>query len=211
MKVLIIEDHPLIRCGLQLLLQKANTEVTVQYSVNFPDGMVKLAAQPFDLLILDIDVPGGHNIRMLDMVREKQPDIKILIHSGYDESVYALPYMQAGADGFFSKSSPPEDFPAALEAVMSNGKYISSTVQQTLLDNISAHGSLKVKNPLSTLSKTEIAVMHLLMEGKWTKEIAAILNVKENTISTYKRRIYDKLNVSDEIQLARKASLLKGY
>ena len=94
---------------------------------------------------------------------------------------------------------------------MNKGKYISFSVQQAILTNLSTTGTSKQKNPLSTLSQREIAVMHLLMEGKWTKEIAAILDVKENTVSTYKRRIFDKLEVTDEIQLARKASLLKGY
>ena len=109
MKVLIIEDHPMIRSGLQQLVFKINIKAVTQHTNNFPDGLALLANEKFDLLILDIDVPGGQNIRMMEMVRQKQSDIKILIHSGYDENVYAIPYMQAGADGFLSKSSPPED------------------------------------------------------------------------------------------------------
>ncbi|MCF2445029.1 response regulator transcription factor [Dyadobacter sp. CY345] len=209
MNVLIIEDHPLIRSGLQQLLSQANSQVAVQYAGTFPEGTYLLERERFDLLILDIDIPGGQNIRMIESVRSRQPEIKILVHSGYDENVYAIPFLQAGADGYLPKTSSPEEFIVAYQAVMNNGKYTSPVIQQTILTNLAKHGQ-KQKNPLSTLSKKEMVVMHLLMEGKWTKEIAAILEVKENTVSTYKRRIYDKLEVSDEIQLARKASLLKG-
>ena len=206
MNVLIIEDHPMIRSGIQQLLFQADCQSAVQFAGTFPEGLTLLAKEDFDLLILDIDIPGGQNIRMIEMIRERQPEIKILVHSSYDENVYAIPYLQAGADGFLSKSSPAEDFSLAYRALMNKGKYISSRVQQTILTNIGTHGQ-KQKNPLGTLSKKEMVVMHLLIEGKWTKEIAAIMEVKENTVSTYKRRIFDKLEVSDEIQLARKAAL----
>ncbi len=209
MKVLIIEDHPMIRFGLQQLLFKENDQIEVQYAETFPEGIFLLERESFYMLVLDIDIPGGQNIKMIEMVRARQPEIKILVHSGYDENVYAIPYIQAGADGFLSKTSAPEEFAVAYQALIRNGKYTSSNVQQSLLTNLGKNGQ-KHKNPLSTLSKKEMVVMHLLMEGKWTKEIAAIMEVKENTVSTYKRRIFDKLEVTDEIQLARKASLLKG-
>jgi len=210
MNVLIIEDHPLIRFGLKQLLIKENVNTCVKHTTNFPDGLALLSQEKFDLLILDIDIPGGENIRMIEMVRNKQCDIKILVHSGYDENVYGRAYIQAGADGFLSKASPPEEFTTAYQTIANQGKYLSYKVQQSILRDIGPKGSPKEKNPLSTLSKKEISVMHLLMEGKWTKEIAAILDVKENTVSTYKRRIFDKLEVTDEIQLVRKAALLKG-
>jgi two-component system invasion response regulator UvrY len=148
---------------------------------------------------------------MMEVVREKQPDILILIHSGYDEETYALPYMQAGADGFLSKQASQEEFQAAYKALVNRGKYVSYRIQQTLLNNLGDNNSKKLKNPIMTLSPREILVMQLLTEGKWTKEIASLLNVKENTISTYKRRIFDKLEVADEIELSKKVSLLKNF
>lgn len=211
MNVLIIEDHPLIRSGLKHLLLEVTPGAIVTEATTFPLGMTALDKQKFDLLILDIDIPGGENIRMMELIRQKQPDILILINSGYDEQVYALPYMQAGADGFLSKQATEEEFNSAYQALLSKGKYVSYRVQQTLLTNLAGGVQKKVKNPLNRLSQREMAVMQLLTEGKWTKEIASILNVKENTISTYKRRIFDKLEVSDEIELSRKVSLLRNY
>ncbi|MBE9464966.1 response regulator [Dyadobacter subterraneus] len=211
MNILIIEDHPLIRMGLGQLISDTDPKANVTQSDSFPAGLGLLDKEKFDLLILDIDIPGGENIRMMEMVRQRQPDILILIHSGYDEQVYALPYMQAGADGFLSKQASHDEFQAAYKALMNRGKYVSYRIQQTLLNNLGDNNSKKLKNPIMTLSPREMLVMQLLTEGKWTKEIASILKVKENTISTYKRRIFDKLEVSDEIELSKKVSLLKNF
>jgi len=211
MNILIIEDHPLIRIGLKQLISEADPKATVAQSDNFPGGLVLLDQEKFDLLILDIDIPGGENIRMMEIIRRKQPEILILIHSGYDEDVYALPYMQAGADGFLSKEASHEEFQAAFKALMNRGKYVSYRIQQTLLNNLGDNSSKKLQNPIMTLSPREMVVMQLLIEGKWTKEIASQLNVKENTVSTYKRRIFDKLEVTDEIELSKKVSLLKNF
>lgn len=211
MNILIIEDHPLIRMGLRHLIADTDPKADVTQSDSFPAGLALLDKERFDLLILDIDIPGGENIRMMEMVRQKQPDIVILIHSGYDEQVYALPYMQAGADGFLSKQASHDEFQAAYKALINRGKYVSYRIQQTLLNNLGDNNSKKLKNPIMTLSPREMLVMQLLTEGKWTKEIASILKVKENTISTYKRRIFDKLEVTDEIELSKKVSLLKNF
>lgn len=211
MNILIIEDHPLIRLGLRQLIAESDPKATISQADNFPTGLSLLDSEKFDLLILDIDVPGGENIRMMEIVRKRQPEILILIHSGYDEDVYALPYMQAGADGFLSKSSSHEEFQSAYKALINRGKYVSYHIQQTLLNNLGDATSKKLQNPIMTLSPREMLVMQLLTEGKWTKEIALILKVKENTISTYKRRIFDKLDVADEIELSKKVSLLKNF
>ena len=208
MNILIVEDHPLIRMGLEILILNAQPDAGISQSDNFPDGLVLLEKEKFDMLILDIDVPGSENIRMMEMVREIQPAILILIHSGYDEQVYALPYLQAGADGFLSKLTSQDEFDAAFTALITKGKYTSDKVQQIMLDSISSPDS-KTKNPITSLSPQEMRVMQLLLEGKWTKEIAAILNIKENTVSTFKRRVFDKLGVTDLLELSKKVSLLK--
>ena len=208
MNILIVEDHPLIRMGLEILILNAQPDAGISQSDNFPDGLVLLKKEKFDMLILDIDVPGSENIRMMEMVREIQPAILILIHSGYDEQVYALPYLQAGADGFLSKLTSQDEFDIAFNALISQGKYTSDKVQQIMLDSISSPDS-KTKNPITSLSPQEMRVMQLLLEGKWTKEIAAILNIKENTVSTFKRRVFDKLGVTDLLELSKKVSLLK--
>src|SRR4051812_23769291 len=118
MKILIVEDHPLIRVGLKLLITESQSKAVITQCNTFPESMALLETEPFDLLILDIDIPGGENIKMISLIRSKQPDIMILVHSGYDETVYALPYIKAGANGFLSKKADPEEFKSALAVLI---------------------------------------------------------------------------------------------
>jgi len=209
MIVLVVEDHPLIRMGLKMLISDCDPKAVLHQADSFPASISILEKETVDIVILDIDIPGGENIKMIERIREKQKDVAILIHSGYDENVYALPYIRAGADGFLSKQASPDEFKAAWAALVSKRRYVSYRVQQLLLTNIAENDSQKASNPILSLSPRELIVMQLMSEGKWTKEIAAIMDLKENTISTYKRRIYDKLDVKDPIELSKKVSLLK--
>jgi two-component system invasion response regulator UvrY len=203
MNILIIEDHPLIVLGVKMIISDFDPQAKIDHLNSFPESLTYLATKATDLIILDIDIPGSENLKMMGMIRELQPNIIILIHSGYDEHHYALPYIQAGADGFLSKQASPDEFTTALKTVLKRNKYVSYNVQQSLLNN-SGTDSHNLN-----LSPGEMRVMQLIIEGKWTKEIASIMNLKQNTVSTYKRRIYDKLGVSDAIELSKKVALLK--
>jgi two-component system invasion response regulator UvrY len=203
MNVLIVEDHPLFVIGTTLTIKDFDPKATIQTATTFPDGIKLLEKEDFHVIVLDIDLPGGENLKMMEIIRKIRPHVNILIHSAFDENLYAMPYLQAGADGFISKQATPEDFKTALNTLMDGRKYLSYELQQSLLTNIGE------PNPTVHLTPSELQVMHLLIEGKWTKEIAHLLNLKQNTISTYKRRIFDKFNVRDSIELAKKMSLAK--
>src|ERR1044071_460877 len=102
-KVLIAEDHSIVRIGMQLLLTEMYPEASIVEVDTFDKALNKVKAQPFDLLLLDINMPGGDSLHMIKAVRLRQPDIGILMISGYDEELYALRYIDAGADGYVSK------------------------------------------------------------------------------------------------------------
>lgn len=201
MNVLIVEDHPLFILGTTLTIKDVSPEATIATATTFPDALLLLEKERFNIVILDIDLPGGQNLKMMDLIRKITPEVNILIHSAFDEHLYAMPYLQAGADGFVSKKATPEEFKMAVNTIMNGKKYLSYDIQQTLLTNIGE------PQPTNQLTPSELQVMQLLIEGKWTKEIAHLLDLKQNTISTYKRRIFDKLNVRDSIELAKKMSL----
>jgi DNA-binding NarL/FixJ family response regulator len=210
MKFLCIEDHPLILLGLKLVFAEFYPRAVVSHAETFPGALSILEQERFDLAVLDIDIPGGENVRMMKMLREKQAGLPILIHSAFDEKVYALPYLQAGADGFISKQAPQDEFLNAVQAILDHGRYVSYDVQQIFLSSFTdVTGRTTGRNPIVSLSPRERRVMQLMTEGKWTKEIAAIMNLKENTISTYKRRIYDKMEVKDPIELSKKIALFR--
>ncbi|GGM93484.1 DNA-binding response regulator [Dyadobacter beijingensis] len=210
MKFLCIEDHPLILLGLKLVFAEFYPCATIGAAETFQGALALLEQERFDLALLDIDIPGGENVRMMKLMREKQPGLPILIHSAFDEKVYALPYLQAGADGFISKQASQEEFKTAIQAILDHGRYVSYEVQQIFLSSFAdIHGRTTGGNPIVSLSPRERRVMQLMTEGKWTKEIAAIMNLKENTISTYKRRIYDKMDVKDPVELSKKIALFR--
>ncbi|MCF0054206.1 response regulator transcription factor [Dyadobacter sp. CY356] len=207
-RILIVEDHAIVRMGIDFLITDLFQPVDVHQASNFTSALALLHKNVFDLIVLDINIPGGENSRMINKIRAIQPSVKILVFSGSEEEIYALHYIHAGANGFLSKGASEDEYRIAIMAVLNNGKYISSKVQQQMVKNI-LDSKYVSSNPLEDLSKRELEVMHLLAQGKWTKEIATLLNLKETTISTYKARIFEKLEVANIIEMFKKLELYK--
>lgn len=206
--VLIAEDHAVVRIGTKMLLKRFRPEATVVGVDNFTDVINSLKEQSFDLIILDINMPGGNNLKMIETIRVYQPGIYILVFSSYDEQMYALPYLQAGADGYLSKESPEEEFESALEKVESDRKYLSPSLQENTISNFLANGK-KTVDPITTLSKREMDVANLLVKGYGTAEIGNMLNLQLSTVSTFKSRIFNKLDVKNIVELITKMSMVQ--
>ncbi|WP_254561374.1 response regulator [Dyadobacter diqingensis] len=208
-RILIVEDHAIVRMGIDFLITDMFQQVDVQQAASFTLALTLLQKNKFDLIILDINIPGGEHSRMINSIRAIQDNARILVFSGSEEEIYALHYLHAGANGFLSKGSSEDEYKVAINAVINDGKYISSKVQQLMVQNILDNKYVS-SNPLEDLSKRELEVMHLLVQGKWTKEIATILDLKETTISTYKSRIFEKLDVTNVIEMFKKLELYKA-
>ena len=202
-KVLIADDHAVVRRGIKFVLMELDPKMEVILVDDFPEAISKVKEQSFDLLILDINIPGGNNIGMMDSVRVHHPNLPILIFTSYSESVYGLAYLQAGANGFLSKDAPEKELQKALECIESGRKYFSSSLQEAMLNSLINKGSLDL-DPLSKLSKREMDVADLLIKGHSTAEIGNILNLQLSTISTFKARIFAKMNVSNLVELMAK-------
>lgn len=209
MTLLIADDHPIIRVSLKYHIPQFLPEANVLLCETFPEVLTTLDQQAVDVVVLDIDIPGSENTRMMKLIREKQANVLILIYSGLDKTVYALPYLQTGADGFLSKTASYSDFEVAITALLRQGKYFSADIQQLWLSKLGEQQKSLPDNPLQTLSEQEKKIAQLMTEGKWTKEIAAILKLKGNTISTYKKRIFEKLDVSNIMELTQKVNIFK--
>lgn len=162
--------------------------------------MEALNREPYDLLILDINIPGGNKPTMIEKIRLVQPQIKILIFSGYDEAIYAYPYLQAGANGYLSKNSTETDFKIAVDSVMNDAKYLSSAMQQQSIERLIGSGqSLDIG--LKILSARETEVLNLLIKGDTTAQIGKALEMKISTVSTHKIKIFRKLQVANLVEL----------
>ncbi|WP_031527672.1 response regulator [Dyadobacter crusticola] len=195
-KVLIVEDHVLIRMSLRLMLQELDKEVSIHEVDGFNEAMQQTGRESFDLILLDINIPGGMGTQMPALLREKQPAAAILVCSSLDEEQHALRYLQSGADGYLSKTASKEETMSAISSVMHGQKYISDNLQSKLLEQ-----EQQTKKTAVRLSAREREIMYLLIEGKWTKEIAHELNISGSTVSTFKARIFEKANVTSVMEL----------
>ncbi|WP_298713890.1 response regulator transcription factor [Chitinophaga sp.] len=203
--VLVSEDHAIVRFGITAIIRDILDPVKVVEAADFDETIRQLSEQTFDLLILDINIPGGNNLQMISAVRLRQPGIRILIFSGYDEQMFGINYIQAGADGYLEKHAPEEEIRRAILTMSENGKYLTPGIRTRLLDHHSHHGhpsSPESANPLMALSGREKEVMLLLAKGMSVMNIARALNIQVTTVSTYKSRIFEKLNINSVIGLA---------
>ncbi len=207
--ILLVEDHSIVRLATLFIIRDLVPVLTPWEADNFPDALHIASVQKLDLIILDINIPDGEGFQMIGKFRRLQPGIPIMMFSAMDEEIYAMPYLNAGANGYLSKSSSTQEIRTAITAVLINGRYMSEIVQHTLFRSHIAPEA-RQGNPLATLSRRELEVMDLLLQGKWTKEIATFLNITGSSVSTYKARIFEKLGVTTVIELYQRVTLLRG-
>lgn len=207
MKVLIADDHSVVRQGVSLILREAFTGMEVVHTDSFSNAVIILKDIFFDLLLLDINLQGGNRIAMVDEVRSVQKDIKILIFSAYDEEQYALRYIKAGAQGYLNKLSSEDKIIEAVKIILDGGNYIGDKIRLRISEN-----SLNKDfgNPLDALSGRELEIAGLLAKGDGNLEIANKLDIGTSTVSTYKSRIFEKLGVSNVVSLVEKFKLYTG-
>jgi two-component system invasion response regulator UvrY len=201
--ILIAEDHAVVRIGTKHLLKSLIPESIISDVDDFDKIIQELQAKTFDLLILDINIPGGNNTKMVETIRTFSPGIRILVFSSYDEQQYGLLYLQAGADGYLSKEAPEEEFKSAVLSVLNNKKYMSQDMQQLNINRL-INPKEYLPDPVITLSPRETDVLNLLKEGLGTAKIAEKLNLQLSTVSTYKARIFEKLGVKNIVELITK-------
>lgn len=207
--VLLVEDHAIVRMGVKMLIEDCLPPVNVVEAVSFTETLRQLQSRFFDLVILDIKIPGGEGFNMITKIKAIQSKVKILIFSSQDEELYALHYYKAGASGYLPKESSNEVLEKAISSVLNGGTYISNVVQRQLVSSTMLERESK-DSPLEILSNRELEIMDMLLIGKWTKDIASDLNIKESTVSTYKARIFEKLNVTNILELFKKVEIYKN-
>lgn len=199
--ILIAEDHPLVLTGIQHLLAEHRPDAAVTAATDFRKAVALLEKQKFDLLIMDIDLPGGDTVGMVQAVRLRQPDLPILVCSSYDEQLYALPFLKAGANGYISKTAVNTDFAQAVDQVLGGRTYASHEVMENAFRQLFAAGAAE-EPKTSKLSERELEVARLLIKGASTKAISERLSLSPSSISTYKTRIFERLGVSNIIELS---------
>lgn len=204
-KILIADDHSVVRQGVALMVKEVCENILIVPADNFTKVIKLVKEQALNLIILDISIPAGKGIKMMELIKAIQPEIKILIFSACEEDVYAIRYLKMGADGYLNKLSSEEQFKAAFWDIVQKGSYISETIRKKLAESITDRCN---DNPLELLSKREMEIANLLVKGEGNLEIANKLNLHNSTVSTYKNRIFDKLSITNTVALV---GLFKCY
>ena len=188
------DDHSVVTQSLSFILKDLYKDPIVFQIENISDIIKVLNDNTVHLLLLDVAFPDGNSLGIIPTLKKMQPELKILIFSGYDEEIYAIRYINAGANGFLSKISSEEEIKNAITAVMNSGKYLSKNIQEKIMDSYILK---KPTNPLEQLSNRELEVAKLMVDGYGNAEICQALNIQKTTVSTYKTRIFEKTGVNN--------------
>lgn len=193
-KILIADDHSIVRIGLSIMIKKLRPNAEIEEADSFKSVLEIINKTKFDLIILDINMPNGNFQQTFDIVKIKQPTVKVLVFSSQDEQTYAIRYLKLGADGFLPKISDDVTLKKALEKMFDKGSYVSEKIKDTIVTN-SLNKKQTAQNPLTTLSDREMEIADKLIKGETLKDISNELNLHVSTASTYKTRIFKKLEV----------------
>jgi len=194
-KILIADDHSIVRIGLSIMIKKVRPQADIADADSFKSVLEIINKIKFDLIILDINMPNGNFQQTFDIIKIKQPDVKVLVFSSQDEKTYAIRYLKLGADGFLPKISDDVTLKKALEKMFDKGTYVSEDIKDTLISKSLNRKRPTTQNPLTTLSDREMEIADKLIKGETLKEISNELNLHVSTASTYKSRIFKKLEV----------------
>ena len=199
--VLIVDDHPIVRRGLKQVLQD-DPDFSIVEAGTAREALGFIGRQAFDLVIADIDLPGMNGIEMLKEIKRHNKNTPVLMLSVYPEDQVAVRVLRAGASGFLSKETAPEQLVVAIRRILGGGKHISERVADLLVMNLGESGE---KNLHEKLSDREFQILSLFGEGKTVKQIAEALSLSVPTVSTYRARILNKMEMKSTAELVRYA------
>lgn len=193
-KILIADDHHVVRIGTALILEKNFDDFEIDFAETYTEVKQKVENENYDLVILDIELPGSILKSMVKEIKSISGDTLVMIFTSYKENI-AIQYIEEGANGFLNKQSDPEVFVKAVEAIFKDGYYYTSGIANGMMEG------LKKKKMIGSLSERELQVFNLLAKGNGNLEISNALNIEESTVGTYKRRVYQKLNITNLVEL----------
>jgi|SRR5690554_2385018 len=201
LNVITADDHSIITKSMALIIGELYEGAVVHQLTTIAEVVEVLESTAIDLLVLDISFPDENPLNTLPLLRKKYPGLKILIFSGHEEEHYALRCINSGANGYLSKLSTEEEIQSAIREVMDSGKFVSKNIQDKILKN---YFSKKPINPMDRLTNREFEIAKLLACGYGNTEISNRLNLKGSTVSTYRNRVFEKLeidSIADLIQI----------
>ena len=198
LRVLVADDHPIVRMGLKQIIMETADIVVADEAADGQQVMDKLGQSRYDVVLLDISMPGRHGIDILKEIRSLRPELPVLILSMYPEEQYGVRALKAGASGYVVKGSSPDELLLAIRKVSQGGKYISGSLAERLASRLEIDSAGTAHE---ALSDREYQVMQLIASGKTVTEIAQSMLLSVKTISTYRRRVLEKMQMKTNAEL----------
>lgn len=200
-RVIVIDDHPIVREGIKHILHDTGAVRVVAEAGTADEALRAVRETACDVTVLDLELPGADGIELLKQIRTERPLMPVLVMSAHSEDQYAVRALRAGAAGYLTKDCSPSSLVEALRRVIRGGKYISARLAEILafrLDSVS-------DQPHQQLSNREYHVFTMIASGKTVGQIAQNLSLSVKTISTYRSRILEKFDMSNNTELTRYA------
>lgn len=200
MKILICDDHKIVRDGLRQILLQLDGVTTIAEANNSQEAHQHLSEELFDILLLDISLPDKNGLEILQSVKHKWPSVNVLMLSMHPQEQYAVRALKLGASGYLTKDTAADELLAAVSKVSSGGKYISQSLAESLALQL---GGKNDRPKHDTLSSREFEIMLKLANGESLQDIGNELCISDKTVSTYRSRIMEKMEMAKNTELTR--------
>jgi DNA-binding NarL/FixJ family response regulator len=198
MRILIADDHAVVRHGLKQILAGAFKRAVFGEAANAQEALERVWKEPWDVVILDLTMPGRSGLEVLKEIKRERPKLPVLILSMHPEDQFAVRLLKAGASGYMTKESAPEELVGAVNKAVAGGRYVSPQLAEKLASLI-VHDVLA--EPHESLSDREFLILRLIASGKQVSAIARDLSLSVKTVSTYRTRLLEKMCMTNNSEL----------
>ncbi len=199
-RILIADDHAIVRAGLKQIVSEESDMKVVGEAGNADELFDMLQQDEYDIVILDINMPGKTGLEALKEIKIQYRKLPVLILSMYSEEHYGLRALKAGSSGYLKKVSAPDELVKAIRKIVSGKKYISQTLAESMADNF---GKDITTVPHERLSDREYEVMCKIASGETAEKIAAEFSISVHTVYSYRNRIFEKMNMKSNVEITR--------
>ena len=202
MRVLIVDDHQLLRRGLREVVEEEFPESEFAEAENSQTALALVYEREWDLVLLDINIPGRNGLEVLQEIKHVSPKVPVLVISAYAEADFAVRALKLRASGYLTKNCVADELLVAIRKVLGGGRYVTEELAEKLAESL---GTGLKGPPHESLSNRELQVLRMVASGLNIKEIAAELSLSPKTVGTYRQRIATKMGLSTNVELARYA------
>jgi DNA-binding NarL/FixJ family response regulator len=200
-KVLLADDHAIFRAGLRRLVEEAGDMVVVAEAADGREAIEQVHDAMPDVVVIDISMPGLDGLEVISQLSSSRPTLPVLVLTMHEEEQYVVRTIAAGAKGYITKRSVPEQLVKAIRKVHSGGRYLTEEAAELLALRMAS--GARDRSPIDTLSNREIQVLRCLALGQTTREIAEVYHISIKTVDTYRSRLLQKLNLGNNAELTR--------